>query len=338
MKTRTRKIFLNDYGSFLGRADGCLTVRHRDKKIEKYPLFENEVGEIQISIGNSVSSVALATCAFWGIDLVILTQRGQPVAVLKSLDNDSHVKTRIRQYQSLKTGKGTEIARQIVLGKVEGQNNILKKYGFRQHDLMKIKERVAGAVSRNSLITIEGHATEKYFQQIFQLIPKALRIEKRRTFKAYDGMNNIFNFAYTTLKWKVYRAIISAKLEPFLGFLHSEQFSKPSLVCDIMELYRYLLDDFVIQYCKTLKKKDFAMNQEDYSSGKKGQRQYLKKASAQDMMEKLTSFFESTVEIPRVKHGNKQTLETLINEEVMLLAQYLRNERPEWSPRLPKLE
>jgi CRISPR-associated protein Cas1 len=335
MKTRTQKIFLDDYGDFLGRADGCLTVRHRDKKIEKYPLFDNEVGEIQLSMGNSVSSVALATCAFWGIDLVLLTQRGQPIAFLKSLDDDSHVKTRIRQYQSLKNEKGIEIARRIVLGKIEGQNYILRKYGFRQHDLMKIKERLAGAVSRNSLITIEGHATEKYFQLIFQLIPEALRVERRRTFKAYDGMNNIFNLAYTVLKWKVYRAIISAKLEPFLGFLHSEQFSKPSLVCDIMELYRYLLDDFVIQYCKTLKKKDFAMNQEDYSSGKKGQRQYLKKASAQDMMKKLNSFFESIVEIPRVKHGNRQTLETLINEEVMLLAQYLRNERPGWSPRLP---
>jgi CRISPR-associated protein Cas1 len=337
MKTRTQKIFLNDYGDFLGRADGCLTVRHRDKRIEKYPLFDNEVGEIQLSVGNAVSSVALATCAFWGIDLVLLTQRGQPIAFLKSLDDDSNVKTRIRQYQSLKNGKGTEIARQIVLSKIEGQNCILRKYGFRQHDLMKIRERVAGAVSRNSLITIEGHATEKYFQQIFQLIPKALRIERRRTFKAYDGMNNIFNLAYTVLKWKVYRAIISAKLEPFLGFLHSEQFSKPSLVCDLMELYRYLIDDFVIQYCKTLKKKDFAMNQEDYSSGRKGQRQYLKKATAKDMMKKLNAYFESIVEVPRIKHGNRQTLETLINEEVMLLAQHLRNERPEWSPRLPKM-
>jgi CRISPR-associated protein Cas1 len=337
MKTRTAKIFLTDYGSFLGRADGCLTVRHRDKKTEKYPLFENEVGEIQLSMGNSASVTALTTAAMWGIDCVFLTSRGNPVCYLKTLDDDSHVKTRIRQYESLKNGKGTEIARQIVLSKIEGQNCILRKYGFRQHDLMKVKEKIACAVSRNSLITIEGHATEKYFQQIFRLIPEALRIERRRTFKAYDGMNNIFNLAYTVLKWKVYRAIISAKLEPFLGFLHSEQFSKPSLVCDLMELYRYLVDDFVIQYCKTLKKKDFAMNQEEYSSGKKGQRQYLKKASAQDMMKKLNAFFETIVEVPRIRHGSKQTLETLITEEVMLLAQYLRNERPEWTPRLPEI-
>jgi hypothetical protein len=42
------------------------------------------VGEIQISMGNSASVVALVTAAFWNIDCVFLTSRGNPVAVLKS--------------------------------------------------------------------------------------------------------------------------------------------------------------------------------------------------------------------------------------------------------------
>jgi len=83
--------------------------------------------------------------------------------------------------------------------------------------------------------------------------------------------------AYTVLKWKVHRAIVRANLEPYLGFLHSEQVGKPSLVRDLMELYRYLIDDFVIQYCRSLKKKHFAMKHEDYSSSRKGEREYLKK-------------------------------------------------------------
>lgn len=249
------------------------------------------------------------------------------------------MKTRICQYESLKNGKGIEIAKQIVLGKVQGQNYVLRKYRFRQHDLMQIKKRVARIESdnlmamRNRLITIEGHATARYFEQIFQLMPKAISIEKRRTFKAYDGINNTFNLAYTVLKWKVYRAVIRAKLEPYLGYLHSEQFGKPSLVCDLMELYRYLIDDFIIQYCKNLRKRDFSMVGEDFSYNRKGQREYLKKSLANDMMKSLNSFFETTLDIPRVKHGRKQTVETLINEDAMLLAQYLRNERPLWIPR-----
>jgi CRISPR-associated protein Cas1 len=337
MKTRTAKIFLDDYGSFLGRGEGCLIVRDRNGKVEKYPLFEDEIGEVYLGNGNSVSVAALQTLAFWGIDTLITTSRGNPVAVVKSLKDDSHVATRVAQYEASKSEKGIEIARQMVLGKVIGQNNILKKYGFRQLDLMRIKEKVAGTSSRNSLMTIEGHAAQFYFNQIFQLMPKALSITERKTFKAYDGINNIFNLCYTILKWKCYRAIIRAKLEPYLGFLHSEQFGKPSLVCDLMELYRYLVDDFIIQYCKAIKKKDFFMQNEDYSNNRKGQRQYLKKDLTKDMMRKLNLYFESTVEVPRIKHGNRQTIETLINEEALLLAKYLRNESHSWVPRIANM-
>jgi hypothetical protein len=40
------------------------------------------------------------------------------------------------------------------------------------------------------------------------------------------------------------------------------------------------------------------------------------------------------VEIPRIKVGEKRTIETLINEEALLLAKYLRSEREVWSLRL----
>jgi CRISPR-associated protein Cas1 len=343
MKTRTLKIFMDDFGSFLGRGKGCLIVRDRKGKVEKYPLFENEIGEVQIKIGNSISTGALATCAFWGIDLLILTQRGNPVAFLKSLDDDSHVKTRIAQYEALKNGKGPAIAKQIVLAKIEGQNFILRKYGFKQHDLMQIKNKVTRIqpadlkVVRNKLLTIEGHATKMYFGQIFQLLPTAIGIERRRTFKAYDGINNTLNLAYTVLKWKVHRAIIRAKLEPYLGFLHSEQFGKPSLVCDLMEPYRYLIDDFVIQFCMSLNKKDFAMKHENYSSDRKGEREYLSRVLTKDMMKKLNFFFESTFEMQRVRHGNRQTVETLISEEASLFAMFLRDEKESWKPRVVEL-
>jgi CRISPR/Cas system-associated endonuclease Cas1 len=151
---------MDDFGSFLGRGKGCLIVRDRKGKVEKYPLFENEIGEVHVKIGNSVSSGALATCAFWGIDLLVLTQRGNPVAYLRSLDDDSHVKTRIAQYEALKNRKGISIAKQIVLGKIEGQNRILRRYGFRQHDMIQIKHKVKSVDSRdlkdarNRLLTI----------------------------------------------------------------------------------------------------------------------------------------------------------------------------------------
>jgi len=44
-------------------------------------------------------------------------------------------------------------------------------------------------------------------------------------------------------------------------------------------------------------------------------------------MKKLNGYFESKVDIPRIKHGNRQTFETLINEEALLFAKFLGRER-----------
>jgi hypothetical protein len=50
------------------------------------------------------------------------------------------------------------------------------------------------------------------------------------------------------------------------------------------------------------------------------------------------SSFESFVEIPRIKVGERQTIETLINEETLLFAEYPRSEKEIWKPRMVNLE
>jgi len=94
----------------------------------------------------------------------------------------------------------------------------------------------------------------------------------------------MLNLAYEVLGWKIHRALIKAKLEPFLGFLHSLQHGKPSLVCDFKELYRYLMDDFVIQYCHNLSKNDFIMKTETVARKRMGKREYLNETKTRDMM------------------------------------------------------
>jgi hypothetical protein len=58
---------------------------------------------------------------------------------------------------------------------------------------------------------------------------------------------------------------------------------------------------------------------------------------AKDFTAKLNDYFETYVEIPRMKVGKNQTIATLINEEALLLAKFLRNERKEWNPRIPTI-
>jgi CRISPR-associated protein Cas1 len=287
----------------------------------------------------SYEARALASCGFWGIDCLFLTQKGRPVAMLKSLDDDSHVKTRVCQYEALKNEKGVQIAKQLVLSKIEGQNQVLSKYGLKRHDfspVQSVKDLEANEMPtfRRKLMAIEGHCSDKYFNQIFSLLSEELRPEHRKTFKAYDGINNIFNLAYEILSWKVHHALIKAKLEPYLGFLHSVAKGKPSLICDFQELYRCLIDDFVIQYCRKLDRKDFIVKSEDFSTKRKGKREYLNDSQTHDFVKALNQYFQSKIRMPRVRIGGRQEIETLINEEALLLGMYLRNEKKDWIPRI----
>jgi len=118
--SKTQKIVLGSQGSYLGMEKGCFVVRDKKGNYKKYPLFEKEIGEVILKSGNMVSTGALASLGFWDIDVLIMTQRGRPVAMLKGLDDDSHVATRLAQYEALKDGRGLEIAKKIVMGKIEG--------------------------------------------------------------------------------------------------------------------------------------------------------------------------------------------------------------------------
>jgi CRISPR-associated protein Cas1 len=209
-----------------------------------------------------------------------MTSRGRPVAMLRSLDDDSYVQTRIAQYQASLDERTFTIAKSLITAKLESQNIILCKYGLEPHldDFRGIIDRSEAKsleLFRRRLTGIEGKHTQRYYKQIFALFPEKLRPEKREEFLAYDGMNNLFNLAYEILAWKIHKALVRAKLEPYLGFLHSNQMAKLSLVCDFQELYRYLIDDFLINYCQRKSKKDFKMKIESANHSKKGKREYL---------------------------------------------------------------
>jgi len=44
------------------------------------------------------------------------------------------------------------------------------------------------------------------------------------------------------------------------------------------------------------------------------------------LLDELNKFFETRVEVKRIRNGEHQTLETLINEETLLFAKYLSGE------------
>ena len=175
VRAKTQKLVLDGNGEYLGMEKGCFTVKTKNGNIAKYPLFENEIGEVVLKSGNAVSTGALASLGFWGIDALVVTQKGRPVAMLKSLDDDSHVKTRICQYEALKDGRAFDIAKQFVKSNIEGQNIVLKKYGLKTDTSVKLRINAIETddlkTLRRRLMQIEAKFSQFYFKQILQLIP-----------------------------------------------------------------------------------------------------------------------------------------------------------------------
>lgn len=73
------------------------------------------------------------------------------------------------------------------------------------------------------------------------------------------------------------------------------------------------MDDFVIQYVKKLKPRDFILKTEEYAN-RKGKREYLNDLKTRGFMKMLNEYFLAEVDVPRFRMGKKQELETLINE------------------------
>lgn len=173
---------------------------------------------------------------------------------------------------------------------------------------------------------------------VFGLFNESIRPQQRKGYKAYDGINNMYNLAYKALNWKIHVALLKAHLEPYLGYLHEIAFGRPSLICDFLELYRYLIDDFVVEYSRNLKPSDFKLKDEIFSNNRKGKRQYLNDKMQNDFFERVNLYFQTKVQVPRIRVGKSQEIETLINEESYLFAKYLRGERATWIPRIAELK
>jgi hypothetical protein len=91
----------------------------------------------------------------------------------------------------------------------------------------------------------------------------------------------------------------------------------------------------LIERCQKLRKKDFVLATDFMMHLKMGKKIHLKEYETDSLAEDLNAFFDRIVEVERIKVGKRQTVDTLISEEALLFAKYLRNERKDWNPRIP---
>jgi CRISPR-associated protein Cas1 len=87
---------------------------------------------------------------------------------------------------------------------------------------------------------LEGSAGRAYFACLSGLLPQDYRFEGRSRHPAKDGFNAMLNYSFGVLYSLVEKACIIAGLDPFIGFLHTDNYAKKSLVYDLIEPFRIL--------------------------------------------------------------------------------------------------
>lgn len=167
----------------------------------------------------------------------------------------------LRQLANRKTRYKVEVAE-----KTQWIQNILKKTA--NYSEMQIDE------ARNHLLGLEGSISRIYFHTLALFLPNEFAFTKRSRRPATDFFNAGLNYLYGMTYSIVEGGIYAKGLDPYSGFLHTDNYRKPSLVFDLIEPIRPLIDKMWIKLI--LKNKmtanHFIKKEQGYWLNKEGKR------------------------------------------------------------------
>lgn len=140
------------------------------------------------------------------------------------------------------------LSKYVVEKKIRGQKNLLRSYG-KHVDATEVKEAVqsiGNAISKvrnaetvESLLGIEGKAARDYFGVYGKLITAdGFNWAGRQKHPAPDPVNALLSYGYFFLEREVRIALAAFGADVRIGFFHSNNGRKDSLVYDLMELFR----------------------------------------------------------------------------------------------------
>ncbi|NMC93116.1 MAG: CRISPR-associated endonuclease Cas1 [Syntrophorhabdus sp.] len=200
---------------------------------------------------------------------------------------------RIRQYEKSLSSFAQEYSIEVVQGKVSGQTALLKHASQRRPDLRfpltsaidilhthakKLSDLSFAPLNRiedsgqpdrrapllQSLVGLEGSASAAYFSAYTKLFPPALGFKGRNRRPPLDPVNAVLSLCYTMLHYETVGAIETIGLDPTIGFLHQFEYGRESLACDLVEIHRPAVDEFVWELFRerNLTHRDFTYEKE----------------------------------------------------------------------------
>lgn len=182
---------------------------------------------------------------FW-IILVLFRQNLTPIDVIGGGMNGNTI-LRQQQYSLFTMNSWTAwlFAQQITWNKIRNQEMLLRKIRNQDEVLKDTADRIhayaldtVGNTDSESLLWIEGNAARYFFKEFFREMDWMGRFPRTKR----DINNTLLDMWYTFLFHFIEWLLLLYGFDLYEGFYHRRFYERKSLVCDIVEPFRCLID------------------------------------------------------------------------------------------------
>jgi CRISPR-associated protein Cas1 len=246
-------LYLTEQGATLRKDSGTFLVTKENEVLQKLPA--SKVEQVVIFGNVNITTPVIHYLLSEGIDCVFCSSTGRYHGRLISTESKFGL-LRQAQFQAVSNADArTRVAKQMVKGKLLNLRTMLMRH-LREDEngdlastidgLRQCIEKLEAAHDVSTIQGIEGYGSVLYYNAFRSLLKQDLGFKARVRRPPRDPVNSLLSFGYTLLVYDIQAAIRTVGLDPFLGFLHSIEYSKPSLALDIMEEFRPIIVDSVV--------------------------------------------------------------------------------------------
>lgn len=326
-------LILNSFGTALLRENGQFVVM-KDQQRQSIP--PESVESISISRGAKISADAALLAIEHEIDVMFIDTTGNPLGRLWSVKYGSVATIRKKQVEFTFSPQAVEWIKDTVMKKMDNQIALLMTIApdepHSRKLLLATVQRI-GDYSKKvktlrgqhvpeiaaSLRGWEGAASKAYFQVIAELLPTEYRFAGRSQHPAFDVFNCLLNYGYGMLYGKVEGALIKAGIDPYVGIFHRDDYNRPVLAFDVIEMFRVWIDYVVVNL---LMQK--AIDEDCYSRRDDGSF-WLESLGKRILIQSVNDYFDEVVTFNRLERSRATHIELYAQQ----LAQvFLKSKEP----------
>ena len=259
--------FLKGYGISVNLKNNKLVLKNgydffsKQQESEEWFVKNMPYEKIVLSGKGYVSVEAMSLLNQNNRNLVVTDTFGKPVTFMNGMmDSLTGTKYRIGQYDTFRDNSKREyLTKQIISAKKGSQLQLLKMISSEVEHLPE-KESSASII---------------YFREFAKSIPQKYGFESRnqsfiRTSKnnATDVINALLNYGYAVLAGEISKFVCGIGLDPYFGFMHKSHTGFQPLIYDLIEPFRWLVDNSVWKLANTQSKQKIRLK--DYAYTKVG--------------------------------------------------------------------